>query len=59
MIGDILKYDESVAVLEETDAALAEQIQNAGADLLAKSLEELPVDAQTLSAIKERLFELK
>ena len=59
VIGDILKYDESVAVLEEADASLAEQIQNAGADLLTKPLDELPVDAQTISVIKEKLFELK
>ena len=59
VIGDILKYDESVAVLEEADASLAEQIQSAGADLLTRPLDELPVDAQTISAIKEKLFELK
>ena len=59
VIGDILKYDESVAVLEEADASLAELIQSAGADLLTKPLDELPLDAQTVSAIKEKLFELK
>ena len=49
----------SVAVLEEADASLAELIQSAGADLLTKPLDELPLDAQTVSAIKEKLFELK
>ena len=59
LIGDLLKYDESVAILEEADASVAEQIQNADADLLTKPLSELPVDAETLSAIKKGLFELK
>lgn len=59
VIGDILKFDESVAILEEIDADLAEQIQSAGSGMLTKSIAELPVDEETLSAIKDRLFELK
>ena len=59
MIGDLLKYDESIAIIEETDTSLAEQIENAGMDLLMKPLADLPVDAEKLSAIKEKLFALK
>ena len=59
MIGDLLKYDESLAIIEEADASFAEQIQTAGADLLTKTLDDLPVDAEVLSGLKEKLFELK
>ena len=59
MIGDILKYNESVAILEEADASLAEQVQEAGADFLTKPLSDLPVDEETLQTIKEQLFQLK
>lgn len=58
LAGDILKYAESLAIVEEVDPSLAEQLQNAGPELLTKTLDELTDDPEKRSAIKEKLFQL-
>ena len=59
LASDILKYDESIAIVEEADPALAEALLNGDAELLAKTLDELTGDAEVLAQIKEKLFQLQ
>ena len=59
LAGDILKYDESLAIVEEAAPELAEELQNAGPEMLAKPLNELTDDPELLARIKEKLFALQ
>ena len=59
LAGDILKYDESIAIVEEADPALAEALLSGDEELLARTLNELTGDAEVLAQIKEKLFQLQ
>ena len=59
LAGDILKYDESLAILEEADPELAEELLNGDPELLARSLDELISDPEILAQVKEKLFQLQ
>ncbi|MCQ2513082.1 MAG: family 78 glycoside hydrolase catalytic domain, partial [Lachnospiraceae bacterium] len=60
-IGDILKYQESLEIIEEINPELAEKIQNADLGVYAEPLdfiENLGIESEQAAEIKETIFRL-